>query len=408
MYWSILNVHRNCECQTNNDSRTTRKLPDRLLPDGKTEEPIAGVSHRDNIDEKQRLKKEQEVKKDQKVKIEEYKSENNAFEPNPPQEVTNAEGTKRDRVEPEILKNETSEAENVGMIGAQTKLADSERKLADEMRVRKEKRKKFTAIIEEEENQLKVLTEQMQSVQDAIKLKELKIKEMKRQRKEMPLLRKFGMQINISKSVLRKERLEDDLSVLKGRNAARRRKIQKYKTKIRYDLQILSDPCTVTVDSPRVTKPKLRKPRPIPACFFVDKPSPYTTKPEPVVSSTAENILEPKTQMKHTPVTQVVPKSTQTTLDTPSTSKCTGNVKVGVTATKCLGSKCSLDTEEVSSLLVKQLRLQESEQLSRQLVRSCSSKKVQEPLKSCKDNHSPKSAITSSSISVDVSTDVET
>ena len=300
----------------------------------------------------------------------------------------------------EIQKKASSEAEKAAVITAQAKLADSERKLADEMKARKEKRILFKGIIDEEENQLKVLTKQIQSVQDAISLKELKIREMKRQRREMPFLKKFGMQINISKSVLRKERLEDDLSVLKSRSAARRRKIQKYKTRIRYDLQILSDPCTTTsVDSPRVTKPKAQTSRPIPACFFVSEPSPYSSKPEQVACNVAE-ILEPKVQMKHTSI-----------LDSAQAGvapNCTGNVKTNVVPQKCVGSKWtlnSIDTEEISSLLTKQLLVQENEELSKQLARSSSSENVQGPLKLCIEKElSTSIVISSSSISLDVST----
>lgn len=153
-------------------------------------------------------------------------------------------------------------------ITAQEKLASAEKRLAGEMELKKEKRLRYKTIIEENENHLKVLSKQIQDVEEAIKNKEIKIMEMKLERKQKPLFKKLGSQFNIAKSVLKKERLEDDLSVLKGRSATRRRIIQKYKTKIRYDLQILNDPSTTAVKPSQETRLKHTQ-RPIPPCFFV-------------------------------------------------------------------------------------------------------------------------------------------
>lgn len=156
-------------------------------------------------------------------------------------------------------------------ITAQEKLASAEKRLAGEIELKKEKRLKYKSIIEENENHLKILSKEIEEVEEAIKNKEIKIMEMKLERKQKPIFKKLGSQFNITKSVLKKERLEDDLSVLKGRSSARRRVIQKYKTKIRYDLQILDDPCVTTVKPSQETKQK-QTPRPIPPCFFVDAP----------------------------------------------------------------------------------------------------------------------------------------
>lgn len=156
---------------------------------------------------------------------------------------------------------------------AHEKLANAERKLARDMMLKKEKKQRYKIIIEENEGQLEALSKQMQDVEEDIKNKEVKITEMRRERKEMPFLKKFGSQFNIAKSVLKKERLEDDLSVLKNQSNSRKRIIQKYKTKIRYDLQILNDPSITTIkpSQEKLAKPK-HAPRPIPQCFFVDVP----------------------------------------------------------------------------------------------------------------------------------------
>lgn len=154
---------------------------------------------------------------------------------------------------------------------AQEKLANAEKRLAEDIEQKIEKRLRYKTIIEENENHLKVLSKQMQDVEEAIKNKEGKIIEMKQERKEKPLLKKIGSQFSIAKSVLKKERLEDDLSVLKGQSASRRRIIQKYKTKIRYDLQILNDPSITTVRPSLESRSKYTQ-RPIPPCFFVGAP----------------------------------------------------------------------------------------------------------------------------------------
>ena len=169
-----------------------------------------------------------------------------------------------------------------GNLTAQEKLANAERKLAKEIMLKKEKRQRYKMIIEENEDQLEVLSKQMQDVEEDIKNKEAKITEMKLERKEKPLLKKFSSQYNIAKSVLKKERLEDDLSVLKNQSASRRRIIQKYKTKIRYDLQILNDP-SITAVKPSQEKPKPKHaPRPIPQCFFVGAPRNQSTQQDTV------------------------------------------------------------------------------------------------------------------------------
>lgn len=149
----------------------------------------------------------------------------------------------------------------------QEKLANAEKKLAEEIEMKKEKRLKYKTLIEENENHLKILSKEMQDVEEAIKNKEGKIMEMKLERKEKPLFKKLGSQFGIAKSVLKKERLEDDLSVLKGQSASRRRLIQKYKTKIRYDLQILNDTSVTTIKPLQEPRAK-QTPRPIPPCFF--------------------------------------------------------------------------------------------------------------------------------------------
>ena len=367
IYACFFFVSRSTECQTMKD--TSDLISNSVVDDL----PIAGVSQR-----------EATSREDQRTEV---NTEENTQSTLISQHMSPRQG---EIVSPTRNDAELSMKESTALIQAPSKLADSEKRLADEMKMRKEKRIKFKAIIEEEENKLKVLTKQVQSVQDAIKLKELKIKEMKCRRKEMPLLRKFGMQINISKSVLRKERLQDDLSVLRGRCVARRRKIQKYKTKIRYDLQILSDPCRTSINPSPATKPKPKASRPTPACFFVQEDSRRAGMPN--------NILDSKTQVKNTPLNQKACSSAR--------SDC---VVVATKRDQCLGSKWSLDSvdaEEINSLLTRQLQIDEPGFLAR----SCSSENVRQcPLKLHEDNDSSTKsisvALSSSSISVDVSKD---
>ena len=160
--------------------------------------------------------------------------------------------------------------------GVEDKLANAEKRLANEMKAKQEKKEKFKAIIEEDEIHLKLLEQQLQELEVRIKKQEDKIESMKLQRKNTkPLLKKFGTQFQIAKCVLRREKLQDDLSILKGQCASRKRRIQKYKTRIRYDLQILNDPSVATVNpsNEMVTEHKMKQERrPIPACFFAGEP----------------------------------------------------------------------------------------------------------------------------------------
>ncbi len=190
---------------------------------------------------------------------------------------------------------------------AQEKLADAEKRLAEKIQAKKEKRLKFKHIIEENESQLKALSKQMQEVEEAIKIKEGKITEMKLERKEKPLFQKLGSQFSIAKSVLKKERLEDDLSVLKSQSASRRRQIQKYKTKIRYDLQILNDP-SITAVKP-ANEPKLQQnARPIPQCFFVGAP----TSTQQIATTTTDKQQAEKQQITLSDSSESIDKSSTT------------------------------------------------------------------------------------------------
>ena len=161
------------------------------------------------------------------------------------------------------------------------KLADAEERMAQEIRVKQEKREKYRLIIEENESQLKDLSRQIEEMKETIQDKEGKIAEMKRQKSEKPLLRRLSSQLNIAKSVLKKEKLEDELTMLRSQSATRRKQIQKYKTKIRYDLQIMDDP-SITAVKPsnhhqhhhhQESRSRHTQP-PIPSCFFVTMRSP--------------------------------------------------------------------------------------------------------------------------------------
>lgn len=163
------------------------------------------------------------------------------------------------------------------------KLAEAERRLNEQIKAKKKKRTQYKTIIEENENHLKALSQQMKDMEDTIKKKEEKIIDMKIKRNDSPLFKKFGTQFHIAKSTLRKERLQDDLSVMRSQSASRRRKIQKYKTKIRYDLQILHDPFNVYTSVPKAKQAT----RPVPDCFYGSTlaASTSTCKDEPVTTS---------------------------------------------------------------------------------------------------------------------------
>lgn len=180
----------------------------------------------------------------------------------------------------------------------QDKLANAEKRLAEEMEAKKEKRIKFKAIIEEDEIHVKLLDKQIQDMQDAIKSKEQKIMDMKMERKMMPLFKKFGAQLHIAKSVIKKERMQDDLSILKSQCAGRRRRIQKYKTRIRYDLQVLTEPpssSTTAAVNPTSEQSAKHKPppRPVPACFFVGMPQLQSAASDREETGEVEAEIEP-------------------------------------------------------------------------------------------------------------------
>lgn len=189
-----------------------------------------------------------------------------------------------------------------GILQAQEKLANAEKKLAEEVKAKIEKKSRYKAIIEEDEKQLKVLAKEMQELSEAIKKKEMKIIEMKIEKKKTPFLRKCQAQFHITKSILRKERLEEDLAMLRSQTSARNRRIQKYKTKIRYDLQTLNDIAIATVNPLR--EPRAKKVRkPIPGCFFVDNPvppppSPVHTSSNQMVTTCATNEIPTKEKFK--------------------------------------------------------------------------------------------------------------
>lgn len=171
-------------------------------------------------------------------------------------------GVMREGATSQLLKN--GEEFSNQMVSYGDKLAEAERRLNEQIKDKKKKRTQYKTIIEENENYLKALSRQMKDVEDTIKKKEDKIVEMKIERNDRPLLKKFGTQFHIAKSTLRKERLQDDLSVMKSQSASRRRKIQKYKTKIRYDLQILHDPFNVCTSVPTAKQAT----RLVPGCFY--------------------------------------------------------------------------------------------------------------------------------------------
>ena len=196
--------------------------------------------------------------------------------------------------DPEMRNSEPFSKEGIGegatlelsdqMTSYGDKLAEAERKLSEQIIAKKKKKTHYKTIIEENENHLKALSKQMKDTEDTIKKKEDKIVDMRIERNDLPLLKRFGTQLHIAKSTLRKERLQDDLSVMKSQSASRRRKIQKYKTKIRYDLQILHDPF--------MSKPKVKQAtRPIPDCFYGLSASTSTCKDdkEQLVTSTINN-----------------------------------------------------------------------------------------------------------------------
>lgn len=194
-------------------------------------------------------------------------------ETNSDQEVEHAVS---DHLDKRNSSKKSSAEKAVKFLRVEDKLANAEKRLADEMKAKQQKKQKFKAIIEEDETHLKLLEKQLEELEVRIKDQEDKIADMKLQRKNTkPLLKKFGTQFQIAKSVLRKERMQDDLSVLKGQCTGRKRRIQRYKTKIRYDLQILNDPSVASVNPANEMiahhKQKHER-RPIPACFFVGEP----------------------------------------------------------------------------------------------------------------------------------------
>lgn len=168
------------------------------------------------------------------------------------------------------------------------KLANAERKLAHTMRTKQEKRERFTAIIKEDELSLEVLEKQLKDLEKDIEIQEDKIMAMKLEKKGRPLHKKVSAQFQIAKSLVKKERMRDERVVLKNQCASLRKRIQKYKTKIRYDLQILQDPAVGTVNPSGDQKVHLKSKterRPIPACFFVGTPLSTTREEVEVMPS---------------------------------------------------------------------------------------------------------------------------